>query len=56
MTNQTPRVSFNFVVEESMLVLSYEFDDIIFCELLHIYEAISDYGAQAFILHSPVTT
>ena len=36
-----------------MLVLSYEFADIIFCELLVISEAISDYGAQAFALHSP---
>ena len=36
-----------------MLVLSYEFSNIIFCELLDIYEAISDYGAQAFALHSP---
>ena len=39
-----------------MLVLSYEFDDIVFCELLDIYEAISDYGAQAFALHSPKTS
>ena len=52
-TNQAPQVSFNFVVEDSMLVLSYEFDDIIFCKLLDISEAISDYGAQAFTLHSP---
>ena len=35
-TNQAPQVSFNFVVEDSMLVLSYEFYDIIFCELLDI--------------------
>ena len=27
-TNQAPQVSFNFVVEDSMLVLSYEFADI----------------------------
>ena len=39
-TNQAPQVSFNFVVEDSMLVLSYEFADIIFCELLDIYIAI----------------
>ena len=45
-TNQAPQVSFNFVVEDSMLVLSYEFDDIIFFKLLDIYEAILDYGAQ----------
>ena len=36
-----------------MVVLYYEFDDIIFCELMDIYEAISDYGAQAFTLHNP---
>ena len=36
-----------------MLVLSYEIDDIIFFELLDIYEAISDYGAQSFALHIP---
>ena len=53
MTNQAPQASFNFVVEDLMLVLSYEFDDIIFCELLVISEAISDYGAQTFALHSP---
>ena len=40
LTNQAPQVSFNFVVEDSMLVISYEFYDIIFCELLDIYEAI----------------
>ena len=52
-TNQAPQGSFNFVVEDSMLVLSYEFDDIIFCELLDSYEALSYYGAQEFTLHSP---
>ena len=35
-TNQAPQVSFNFVVEDSMLVLSYEFSDIRFFELLVI--------------------
>ena len=45
-TNQASQVSFNFAVEDSMLVLYYEFADIIFCELLVIYQAISDYGAQ----------
>ena len=52
-TNQVPQISFNFVVENSMLVLSYEFADIRFCELLVISEEISVYGAQAFTLHSP---
>ena len=45
-TNQALQVSFNFAVEDSMLVFSYEFADIIFCESLIISEAISDYGAQ----------
>ena len=36
-----------------ILVLSYEFYNIIFCELLVIYEVISYYGAQSFSLHSP---
>ena len=31
-----------------MLVLSYEFADIRFCEILVIFEAILDYGAQTF--------
>ena len=49
-TNQAPQVSFNFVVEDSMLVFSYEIANIKFCELLVIFEAISDYGAQSFAL------
>ena len=36
-----------------MLVFSYEFADIRFCEILVIAEAISDYESQAFALHSP---
>ena len=39
-TNQAPQVSLNFVVEDSMLVISYEFADIRFCELLVISEAL----------------
>ena len=35
-TNQAPQVSFTYVVEDSMLVLSYEVADIIFCKLLVI--------------------
>ena len=53
MTNQAPQVSLNFAFEDSMLVLSYEFVNIRFCELLVISEIISDYGAQAFSLHNP---
>ena len=52
-TNQAPHVSLSFVVEDSMLVLSYEFVDVRFFELLVICEVISDYGAQTFALHSP---
>ena len=37
-TNQSLQVSFNFDVEDSMFVLSYEFYDIRFCELLVIYK------------------
>ena len=51
--NQVPQVSFIFVVGGSMSVFSHEFADIKFCESLDILEAISDYGAQAFALHSP---
>ena len=36
-----------------MLVFSYEFADIRFCEILVIDEAISDYVAQSFSLHGP---
>ena len=53
MINQALQVSFNFVVEDLTLVLSYEFADIIFCEILDISEDISDYGAQSFSLQSP---
>ena len=42
-TNQAPQVSFNFAAEDLMLVFSYDILDIIFCELLDIYEAISYY-------------
>ena len=36
-----------------MLLFSHEFVDIIFFGSLVIFEAISDYGAQAFDLHNP---
>ena len=56
MTNQAPQVSFNFVVEDSMLVIYFEFADIIFCEILDICEAISYYGSQSFALHNPMVS
>ena len=42
-TNHAPQISFNFVVEDSMLDLSYEFVDIRFFEILVIDETISYY-------------
>ena len=52
-TNQVPQVSFKLAVGDLMLLFSYEFADIIFCESLVIYESILGYRAQAFSLHSP---
>ena len=51
--NQVPQFLFKTVVGDLVLVSSYEVVDILFCESLYIFEAISDYGAQAFTLHSP---
>ena len=50
---QVPQVFFKFVVGNLVLVSSREVVDILFCESLIISKAISDYGAQAFTLHSP---
>ena len=54
--SQVPQVSFKLVVGDLTLVFYYEFDDIIFCESLFIYEAISYYGAQAFFIHYPMAS
>ena len=51
--NQVPEVFFKFVAGDLMLVSSYEVSDIVFFDSLVISKAISDYGAQAFALHSP---
>ena len=51
--NQAPQVSFKFTTRDSMLLSSYEFDNIKFFESLDILEAISYYGAQSFSLHGP---
>ena len=51
--NQVPQVFFKFVVGDLVLVYFYDISDILFCESLTISEAISDYGSQAFALHSP---
>ena len=51
--NQVPQVFFKFVVGDLVLVSSYEVANILFCDSLTIYEAISYYGSQAFALHSP---
>ena len=53
MKNQVPQFFFNFAAGDLVLVSSYEVADILFCDSLAISEAISDYGAQAFALHSP---
>ena len=50
-TYQVPQISFKIVAGDSMLVLSHEFDDIIFCGSLVIFESVPDYGSQAFALH-----
>ena len=42
---QVPQFLFKIVAGDSMSVSSYEISDIIFCELLDICEAISDYGS-----------
>ena len=36
--NQVPKVSFKIIVGDLMSVLSNEFDDIIFCEYLDIFQ------------------
>ena len=51
--NQVPQFFFNFAAGDLVLVSSYEVADMLFCESLAISEAISDYVAQAFTLHSP---
>ena len=51
--NQVPQFFLKIVVGDLVLVSSYEVADILFCDSLAISEAISDYGAEAFALHSP---
>ena len=51
--NQVPQVFFKFAAGDLVLVSSYEVDDILFCESLDIFEAISDYGSQYFAIHCP---
>ena len=48
--NQVLQVFFKLDAGDLMFVSSYEFADIIFCESLVNYKAISDYGSQAFTL------
>ena len=54
MKNQAPQVFFKFTIGDSMLVSSYEFANIKFCESFDILEAISYYGDQAFTIHCPM--
>ena len=51
--NQVQKFFFKFTTGDLVLVSYYEVADILFCESLDIYEAISYYGAQSFTLHSP---
>ena len=51
--NKVPQFFFKFVAGVLVLVSSYEVANILFFESLNISEAILDYGAQAFTLHSP---
>ena len=51
--NQVPQFLFKIVVGDLVLVSSYEVADVLFCESLCFFEAISYYGAQKFALHSP---
>ena len=44
--NQVPQVSFKIVVRDLMSVFSHDFFDIIFCESLVIFEAISYFLSQ----------
>ena len=45
-TNQVPQFFFKFAAGDLVLVSSSEVADILVCESLDIFEAISDYGAQ----------
>ena len=51
--NQVPHSLFKTADGDLVLVSSYEVADILLCDSLVISEYISDYGAQAFSLHSP---
>ena len=51
--NQVPHFLFKTIDGYLVLVSSYEVDDILLCDSLTISEAISDYEAQSFTLHSP---
>ena len=51
--NQVPQFLFKTAHGDLVLVSFYEVADILFCESLGIFEAISVYGAQALALHIP---
>ena len=54
--NQVPHFLFKTADGDLLLVSSYEFADILFCESLYISEGKSYYGSQAFALHSPMAS
>ena len=51
--NQVSQFLFKTAAGDLVLVSSYEVADILFCESLYIFEAISYYLSQAFTLHRP---
>ena len=51
--NQVPQFFLKIAARDFVLVSSYEVADILICDSLDVYEAISDCGAQSFTLHSP---
>ena len=51
--NQVPQFFLKIVVGDLVLVSSYGVANILFCDSLAIYKAISYYGAKAFTLQIP---
>ena len=51
--NQVPQFFLKIDAGDLVLVSSYGVAGILFCYSLAIFEDISDYGSQAFSLHSP---
>ena len=54
--NQVPQFFFNFAAGDLVLVSYYEVADILFFDSVAISKGISNYGSQAFSLHSPMAS